>query len=219
MEADCSREKRYKSELPDHAEGREEFSNDDSFPWFIELCAGSAILSSHAKNRGFRVLAVDHVHNRHETKTAVECLDLTLGASWQFLRDFKNKNKVLAWHFGLPCGTCSRAREIQMSADSWGPPPLRSEKFLLGNPWNSQKDQDKVAAANVLYEKACDFILELIQEGHIVTIENPTGSWLWMLPYLQPILGHCYFVDLHTFSVRCGKRRLLSQSTTDAFNC
>ena len=143
-------------------------------------------------------MAVDHVHNRHETKTAVECLDLSLDASWDFLRNFKNNNKVLAWHFGLPCGTCSRAREIQLSAESWGPPPLRSEEFLLGNPWNSPKDKEKVGAANVLYEKACEFIMELIREGHIVTIENPTGSWLWMLPYLQPILRHCFFADLHT---------------------
>jgi len=34
--------------------------------YFVELCAGCARLSASMAARGFKVLAVDHVHNRHK---------------------------------------------------------------------------------------------------------------------------------------------------------
>lgn len=38
---------------------------------FIEVCAGSAVLSACAKRRGYRVMPVDYKRNRHQPKCQV----------------------------------------------------------------------------------------------------------------------------------------------------
>jgi hypothetical protein len=31
----------------------------------------------------------------------------------------------------------------------------------------------------------------------VITIENPTDSWLWELPFVIALYSYCFFVDLH----------------------
>ena len=54
-------------------------------------------------------------------------------------------------HFGLPCGTCSRAPEIplskKMKAGAPEPPPLRGHAYLLGVPGLRGTDATRVEAA------------------------------------------------------------------------
>ena len=105
---------------------------------FVELCAGSGILSSTAERHGMRVLPIDCERNRFETFTTVYQVDLSEDRAWAFLEHIRDTSKVVAWHMGLPCGTCSRAREIKL--DSWSPPPQRDSQYPMGFPWNSPAD-------------------------------------------------------------------------------
>ena len=142
-------------------------------------------------------MPIDHEHNRHKSFTKIFNVDLANDKAWVFLDMLRETTTIVAWHFGLPCGTCSRAREIPLADGSWGPMPLRNEQYLLGVPWMSARDETKVQAANQLYERACAFVLHLLFLKHVVTIENPTDSWLWHLPFLLDIYKYCFFVHLH----------------------
>lgn len=131
--------------------------------------------------------------NRHEPSTKVFPIDFTTTDAWSFLEYLRDTAKVVAWHMGLPCGTCSRAREIKLQ-DAWGPPPLRDATYPMGFPWNTEADALKVHVANALYERAFRFALTLVTLGHILTIENPTRSWLWELPIISALYNYCFFV-------------------------
>ena len=61
----------------------------------------------------------------------------------------------------------------------------------------SKWDALKVQQANCLYERAVQFVLQLIFFMHVVTIENPTDSWLWQLPFVAALYRYCFFVDFH----------------------
>lgn len=121
----------------------------------------------------------------------------------------------IIWHMGLPCGTCSRAREIQLGHGEHGPRPLRDGDHLFGFPWNSESDKIKVDAANQLYEKAFSFALKLLKDGATFTIENPTGSWIWELPFVKPLYSSCFFVDLHACMFDSTSRKRTSILTDD----
>ena len=51
-------------------------------PLFIELCSGCGILSATVASAGFHTMAVDHEHNKHNTKVKTFNLDLTKYNSW-----------------------------------------------------------------------------------------------------------------------------------------
>ena len=61
----------------------------------------------------------------------------------------------------------------------------------------TDSDFQKVSQANTLYERACNFVLFLVFLQQVVTIENPTDSWLWQLPLMQALYKYCFFVDFH----------------------
>ena len=117
---------------------------------------------------------------------------------------------------GLPCGTCSKAREISLGGHKHGPPPLRGWSHLLGFPWNSNADQKKVQLANELYSRAFAFALKLLRDGASFTIENPTGSWLWELPFVKPLYDKCFFVDCHACMFGSSRKKRTSFLTADA---
>ena len=71
-----------------------------------------------------------------------------------------------------------------MSDGSEGPPPLRSQEFLLGLPDLSYTNLAKVTSANSLYQRAELLIEHLEKLGITWTVENPTNSVLWGLPFL-----------------------------------
>ena len=164
---------------------------------FVELCAGSGILSKTAEEHGFFAIPIDHDGNRHRAFTKVYSIDLADDKAWTFLDYLQKTARVVAWHMGLPCGTCSRAREIPISNTDPGPPPLRNAAHPLGVPWNSERDAQRVRQANELYQRACAFALQLVFLKHVITIENPTDSWLWELPFVIALYSYCFFVDLH----------------------
>jgi len=67
---------------------------------------------------------------------------------------------------GIPCGTCSRAREIPITIrGSPGPKPLRSAEFPRGLPNLAPWAQLKVSKVNHIY----DFVASLIHHLFIPT--------------------------------------------------
>ena len=70
------------------------------------------------------------------------------------LRRLVKDYRVIAVHFGLPCGTCSKASGIPMANGSPGPQLLRDFSHLHGLPDLSDRDRLKVEAANALYRWA-----------------------------------------------------------------
>ena len=132
---------------------------DDRGPLFVELCAGSAALSSAVAKSGITVVAFNCDRNRHQPLTQVHTLDLLLDSSWQFLHELRISGRKIVWHMGLPCGTCSKAREIRLNHNDHGPGPLRDWNSLLGFPWNSATNKAKVESANMVYMKELVFSL------------------------------------------------------------
>ena len=172
-------------------------------PLIIELCAGSAMLSAVAREHGFAILPVDHAGNRHRPRAHVLQLDLRRPDSWAFVRKVVPR-AVLHVHIALPCGTCSRAREIGGPAD--GPPPLRDGQHVWGYPWLTGEDLGKVQSANSLYQEAASFCEHLLLNHPRVgfSIENPLWSWLWQIPPIASLVSRLYMVSFD--SCRHGSR-------------
>ncbi|CAE7039819.1 unnamed protein product [Symbiodinium sp. CCMP2456] len=94
------------------------------------------------------------------------------------LASFASQANVAWYHFGLPCGTCSRAREKPLPN---APRPLRDADNLFGKPGLRPAEQEQVAAANQVYVQAVEVLFLAFSRGALVTIENPVRSWLWPL--------------------------------------
>ena len=200
------------------SEVQPEFSLTEDQPLFIELCAGSATLSSVVKARGFDVLPIDHEANRHKTKCKVFQMDLSEQHAIDTLVHITTHYPILAVHVGLPCGTCSKARGIPMSDGSEGPPPLRSQEFLLGLPDLSDTNLLKVRSANSLYQRAELLIEHLERLGITWTVENPTNSFLWDLPFLAFAMAHGKLHHCHACAFGGTRKKLTTfLSNNDAF--
>ena len=144
----------------------------------MELCAGSAILSSEASKKGFQTFAVDHELNRFATKSKIFLLDLSKDESRQLISEMYHNMKPKWTHMGLPCGTASRAREKPVTDrlrehGAPQPRPLRDQKHLLGLSNLTEYEMQRVNSANDVYRTA-ECVLFLIYTLDLwVSIENP----------------------------------------------
>jgi len=149
----------------------------------VEFFAGSAGLSFEARRAGFSVISVDHDRNRHRPKVSQVTLDLTSDDSQGIAIKMIQQVRPLGIHLGLPCGTCSRAREKplpkHLQQGHSDPQSLRSAEFLLGFPNLSGADKLKVEQANKLYSFGVAVLRLCYEMGLLVSIENPLRSWLW----------------------------------------
>ena len=153
-------------------------------PVTIEVCCGSAGLSSALRRLGFHVHAIDHSANRHSPKVRTLVLDVSNLQQLQLLESMIKFVKPCYIHLGLPCGTCPRAREKPMPKSMgghMGPQPLRDADNLLGLPPLCGADLTKVTLANQLYRAAIVILQLCFVLGCLVSIENPGRSWLWPL--------------------------------------
>ena len=197
--------------------------------YFVEFCAGSAVLSAEMKKAGFRVLPIDHAHNRHRTLAQPVSLDLAADSSRDLVATMLKQLRPFAVHMGLPCGTCSRARDKQLPRKFRGsftdPPPLRSAEYLMGLPGLSGINLTKVRQANQLYKNAVAFLYICYTLDVLVSVENPQRSWLWgvlmqlVLQYNNQAFLQWYTslvqVDFHACihgSKRAKKTRLLASA-------
>ena len=162
-------------------------------PLFLELCAGTAMLSRCFHEVGVPVMPIDHQHNRHLPLAKVCNLSLTEDSTWDFLRHLIDTCDILFVRAAPPCGTCSMARHIRRKGVSAG--PLRSKQFPMGLPSLTGVDRAKVEAANQIYTKLGLFLQDLGRRAIPWSVENPESSMLWQLPCFQPLVK-----DHHVFS-------------------
>ncbi|CAE7251626.1 unnamed protein product [Symbiodinium sp. CCMP2456] len=147
-------------------------------PWLVEVCAGSAVLSATALSAGWNALPIDQPSCRFHAHTPLFILDMRQSSSSVLLASFASRANVAWYHFGLPCGTCSRARERPLPN---APRPLRDADNLFGKPGLRSAEQEQVTAANQVYVQAVEVLFLAFSRGALVTIENPVRSWLWPL--------------------------------------
>ena len=158
-----------------------------------------------------------------------QSLDLAADSSKDLVATMLRQLRPFAVHMGLPCGTCSRAREKQLPKKFQGsfsdPPPLRSAEHLMGLPGLSGINLTKVNQANRLYKNAVAFLYVCYALNIMVSIENPQRSWLWgvlmqlVVQYNDPAFLQWYSslvqVDFHACihgSKRAKKTRLLASA-------
>ena len=123
-------------------------------PLVIELCCGTALLSSVAQEAGYAVLPVDWGHNKRKPYVRALQMDLRQPSTWEFIRHVC-KSRPIAWiHAAPPCGTASRAREIGK-----GPRPLRSMAHVRGLPDLDPVCQERVASAKMIYGETASLCL------------------------------------------------------------
>ena len=144
----------------------------------VEVCAGSAVLSATALRAGWNALPIDQPSCRFLAHTPLFSLDMRQSSSPVLLASFASRANVAWYHFGLPCGTCSRARERPLPN---APRPLRDADNLFGKAGLRPAEQEQVKAANQVYEQAVEVLFLAFNRGALVTLENPVRSWLWPL--------------------------------------
>ena len=178
----------------DPVEEKSTTANEDPFckfgnkPLFVELCCGSAGMSEAAQFAGFRVLPVDWLQNEHPSKVPFVTMDLADESQFLILRELITSGDVQIIWAGVPCGTCSRAREIPLSSLRHGPPPLRSTEFPRGLANLSPENQARVEKANKIYDHVSELIVLLLARGGSFIIENPRGSYLWSIDCILRII-------------------------------
>lgn len=158
--------------------------NDEGF-FAVELFCGTGNLTLAMKHFLPNSYGVDHSVKQQSVK--IIPLDLSQHASQQLVRDWCTSSKCAWVHFGVPCGTSSRARLKRMSAKRHGPPPLRSARFPDGLPGLKGVSLRRVQQANLLYSFMADLILELDKHSICWTVENPWTSFLWETSYWRKV--------------------------------
>ncbi|CAE7727675.1 SLC24A2, partial [Symbiodinium necroappetens] len=153
-------------------------------PMFIEICAGSALLSSIAREAGFDILPIDAGRKVPRAYAHVLRLDLREALTLQFLHNVL-RNRTVAWlHFSLPTGTIGRV--------------FRSSAAPLGLPNLQEPLASQVVAAN----KILDQVAALLQSVAIsfptvgVSVEHPLGSVVWELPAFARLRGSLSHVSV-----------------------
>ena len=86
------------------------------------------------------------------------------------------------------CGIASRAREIPRPELSSAPQPLRSLDYPLGLPTLGPSDLKRVEIANELFRYTCQLFAFCLSRGVLATMENPRGSYLWVIPFVLELL-------------------------------
>ena len=139
---------------------------------------------------------IDHIV-KGKAKAPICKLDLTNDETVGMVQKWIHHPLCLFGHFGVPCGTCSRAREIPL--DDGGPVPLRSEAHPEGLPNLSQQDQTRVNLANRVYQVCCQLIFLFHSLGKDWTLENPFRSLFWFTKFWREVLAitNSFFFCFH----------------------
>ena len=158
---------------------------------FVEIFAGSAKLSNAAEKRGFKALSVDHSHNKHRPQHDIWLMDLSDSSSHSGLMQSLEDEVPGAMHMAPPCGTCSRAREKPVPhLGNSAPKPLRDERSLFGFSSLSGRDKVRVLQSNILFAFVVDLLYFCYTHRVIVSVENPSNSWLWAILKELVVLHH-----------------------------
>ena len=181
----------------------------------VELFCGSGNLTYAMKHFFPDSFGVDHKVNKQRVK--IVCLDLTKEDHQALVENWLLSGRCLWVHFGVPCGTASRARVRRLSRRIHGPPPLRNSKFPDGIPGIKGIHLIKLRAANKLYSFMRRLILKLDAARVVWTVENPFTSLLWETSYWRQVDETLspFYCELH--NCMFGGQRL--KRTCLASNC
>ena len=105
-------------------------------------------------------------------------LDLLDPDQFRLVLDLVRNPFCLYVHLAPPCGTSSRARDIQRPGEQL-PPPARSGEFPNGLPSLQGILKERVLKANLLYERTGAIFAECILLNKMVSVENPANSYFW----------------------------------------
>ncbi|CAE7215912.1 gpt [Symbiodinium sp. CCMP2592] len=194
-----------------------------------KVFAGCARLSATFARVGFKVMPFDGPRNPHQPEHPVCTLDLTLPICQQIFLSRLENSSVFLIHFGLPCGTGSRAREAPLpqhlrARGAPQPRPLRDHVHVLGLPSLSPQESARVEAANRLAEFVVQVLVRAHDQGWRIVIENPIRSWMWsVLAHFVRALDkprfRSWYSELFTFDFdQCcwgGRRRKTSRFLTN----
>ena len=179
----------------------------------IELFCGSGNFTYAMKHFFPDSFGVDHKVGKR-VKTI--CLDLSVDSNQQLVEQWCLSERCLWVHWGIPCGTASRARFRRLSRKSHGPPPLRSDRWPDGVPFLKGLNLVRVRLSNRLYSFLARLIPKLQNNNIVWTVENPWTSLLWRTSYWRRIEKlRPWYCELH--NCMFGGSRL--KRTCIASNC
>ena len=195
--------------------------SQDGQPRFIEVCCGSAGLSSAFIAAGVPALGIDWGGNQHKPKAPWIVLDLsTPNGLTSLLALLEANTAVQAVWLGLPCGTASRAREIPGPGM---PRPLRT----TSEPWGrtdikfTATEAERMSKANAIYRAGLAVIAWCTSKNVGWAIENPFNSLLWFINEFVDLLNLPGAADACYQACMVGGRRDKRQrlrGTVAAFN-
>eukprot|EP00435_Cladocopium_sp_Y103_P066125 s1579_g28.t1 len=163
--------------------------DEDAEPFAIEFCSGTAGLTAQFQKLGMTAsFGVDRIV-KGACKAPVVKLDLGTPEGEELAASWIRSKQCKYCHYGLPCGTSSRAREIPLGPDQHGPRPLRSDEFPDGLPHLEGKDKERLRLANLVYEAACRLILLCHTLGVHWTVEQPARSIFWLTSFWKTVLA------------------------------
>ena len=169
----------------------------------VGLFCGTGNLTYAMKHYFPDSFGVDHKVNKQRVK--VVCLDLTREDHQSLVEQWLLSGRCLWVHFGIPCGTASRARFRRLSRKIHGPPPLRNSRYPDGIPGVKGLHLIKLRAANKLYSFMRKLILQLDKAGITWTVENPFTSLLWETSYWRDVeeATSPFYCELHNCMFGC----------------
>ena len=184
---------------------------------FVEIYAGTARLSKHAKEAGLRVLPVDKTTSR-SSQIYIAQYDVTDPDQFESLMQVleAEQHHLAAIHLAPACGTASRAREKKLL--KWVrkgfkvPIPLRSQSKPMGVDGLSNLDKLRTEMANQVYEVTAKIIQFCIDSCILCSVENPANSLFWLYPDIAKVLQQ--FEGFHVTFANCmhgGKRNKLTK--------
>eukprot|EP00435_Cladocopium_sp_Y103_P048195 s286_g14.t1 len=186
----------------------------EDMPFGVEFCSGTAGLTAQLRKLGMKAsFGVDRVV-KSSCKAPVIKLDLTDPQGEALAQSYLRDRNCKYSHFGIPCGTCSRAREIPIEGEANAPKPLRSPEYPEGLPGLGPQDQERVDLANKVYSACARLIITCIVLGIRWTLEQPSRSLFWLTKYwrgistvtLQTVGQHC---------LRCRDETTQAPASTD----
>ena len=149
-------------------------------PFCLDVCAGSARLTSVLRSRALDEWGLDHADGRLTPETAAVLIDK--------LVFMKLLSRLLLMYviFAPQSGTCSAARDQPVRGAPGGvPPPLRFADIPLCFPDLAQRlprESSRVLAADAIYQVIAHGATSLAQRVVAWSTEKPRSSYLWNAP-------------------------------------
>ena len=159
-------------------------------PFFIELCAGSARVTTCPQFFGLKSsFGVDH--KRQKNAGRLLTADLTSEEGQAICIQWLSSPNCVGIFAAPPCGTCSRARGIPLRLPNgkWvpGPKPMRTDDEPDGIKTLNGTAKLRVCSANTLYAFITKICLLCLDARKIICIENPRSSLYWRTSFFAPL--------------------------------